>query len=82
MGDSLVLTTAEARFANEFGGDLMTLHAQKTPLCCACLDWCERRSHPASSLGRASLARFEQLSWAKRDYKTRIISGRMRPSVR
>ena len=74
MGDSLVLTKAGARFANEFGIDLMALHAQKTPLCRACLDWSERRSHLAGSLGRAFLARFEQLSWAKRDYKTRIIT--------
>ncbi len=38
----------------------------KRPLCRACLDWSERRSHLAGALGRALLARIFALGWARR----------------
>jgi len=49
------------------------LAAQRSPLCRECLDWSERRSHLAGSLGRALLSRVEDLGWARRVDGTRIV---------
>jgi len=72
--DELRLTPSGAVFAKKLRIDLDTLKGQKSPLCRECLDWSERRSHLAGSLGRALLSRFEELSWAKRSQKTRVVS--------
>lgn len=72
-GKDLKLTETGKTFAIDFGIDVDGLHSMKTPLCRECLDWSERRSHLAGSLGRAFLRRFEGLSWAKREQGTRII---------
>jgi len=73
-GDVLSLTRSGAEFAGGFGIDLETLRGKRAPLVLECLDWSERRSHLAGSLGRAFLDRFETLGWAQRDQKTRIVS--------
>ncbi|MEY8828190.1 ArsR/SmtB family transcription factor [Sedimentitalea sp. XS_ASV28] len=74
VGDDLNLTRSGQAFVTEFGIDLAELRKNKSPLCRECLDWSERRSHLAGSIGRAFLNRFEDLSWAKRDQKTRVVS--------
>jgi len=74
VGDDLNLTESGANFAANFEIDLDGLRSNRTPLCRECLDWSERRSHLAGSLGRAFLSRFEELSWAKRDQNTRIVT--------
>jgi hypothetical protein len=71
--EQLTLTPPGRRFASDFGIDLAALDHSKTPLCRECLDWSERRSHLAGSLGRAFLARIEVLGWAKRIPDTRIV---------
>ncbi len=73
-GEELVLTDTGATFAADFEIDIDSLRKARAPLCRECLDWSERRSHLAGSLGRAFLTRFEELSWAKRDQKTRVVS--------
>ncbi|WP_039019131.1 ArsR/SmtB family transcription factor [Halocynthiibacter namhaensis] len=73
-GENLTLTETGANFATSFQIDLDTLRSNRTPLCRECLDWSERRSHLAGSLGRAFLSRFEELSWVKRDQKTRVVT--------
>lgn len=73
-GEDLELTATGAAFVTEFGIDVDVLSSRKAPLCRECLDWSERRSHLAGSLGRAFLTRFEELNWAKRDAGTRVIS--------
>ena len=40
---------------------------------CRSLDWSERRTHLAGSLGRALLSRFETLGWAHRDIDSRVV---------
>ncbi|GLO79887.1 ArsR/SmtB family transcription factor [Sulfitobacter pontiacus] len=70
----LTLTDMGATFAADFQIDLDALRKARAPLCRECLDWSERRSHLAGSLGRAFLTRFEELSWAKRDLKTRAVA--------
>lgn len=70
----LRLTKSGAAFAKALRIDLVALNEKKSPLCRECLDWSERRSHLAGNLGRALLSRFEELSWAKRNQKTRVVS--------
>lgn len=72
--DDLRLTPSGATFAKALGIDVDALTQNKSPLCRECLDWSERRSHLAGSLGRALLSRFEELSWATRNQKTRVVS--------
>ncbi len=64
--DGLALTEAGAAFATGFGIDLAALRRKRAPLCRACLDWSERKSHLAGSLGRALLARIAARGWATR----------------
>lgn len=51
------------KFVLDFGIDLDKLNTSRSPLCRACLDWSERRSHLAGSLGRAFLTQFTLLRW-------------------
>lgn len=73
-GDDLALTPAGRAFVADFGIDLCALDAGKSRLCRECLDWSERRSHLAGSLGRAILTRIEDLGWARRDRQSRIVA--------
>jgi len=72
--DGLVLTASGAAFVAELGIDLASLSKGRASLCRECLDWSERRSHLAGSLGRAFLAYFEELAWLRRDQTTRVIA--------
>lgn len=72
--DEIKLSDKGANFAIQFGVDLDVLRAMKSPLCRECLDWSERKSHLAGSLGRAFLTRFEELAWAKRDRTSRVVT--------
>jgi hypothetical protein len=55
------------------GIEIETLSAGRSALCRECLDWSERRSHLAGSLGRALLARFVALDWASVNHSTRVV---------
>ncbi|PJI86411.1 ArsR family transcriptional regulator [Yoonia maricola] len=68
-----MLTASGAAFVADFDIDLDALRRARAPLCRECLDWSERRSHLAGSLGRAFLNRFEALSWARRDQNSRAV---------
>src|SRR5690606_15475180 len=59
----LQLTEAGREFAVAAGIDVDRLAAGRPVLCRECLDWSERRSHLAGSLGRALLARIVELGW-------------------
>lgn len=72
-GGEVALTEAGDGFVRGFGIDLDRLRAGRSPVCRQCLDWSERRSHLAGSLGRAMLERLEALGWAKREPGTRIV---------
>ena len=73
-GDDLALTASGAARFRCFGIDVDALSQARAPLCRACLDWSERRSHLGGSLGRALLARIEDLGWARRAEDTRVLS--------
>ncbi|NND93153.1 MAG: winged helix-turn-helix transcriptional regulator [Granulosicoccus sp.] len=70
---NLALSGAGERYMMNFGIELEALKASRTPLCRSCLDWSERRSHLAGSLGRAILARFESMRWVKREQNSRVL---------
>ncbi len=72
--EELELTDAGVEFAADFEIDIDGLRKARAPICRECLDWSERRSHLAGSLGRAFLSRIEELAWAKRDPKTRVVT--------
>ena len=72
-GEDISLTRAGGDFVRGYGVDLDRLQARRSPLCRQCLDWSERRSHLAGSLGQAMLDRIEKLGWARRVPKTRIV---------
>jgi DNA-binding transcriptional ArsR family regulator len=81
-GEHVDLTPAGADFVRRFGIDLDKLQSKRSPLCRQCLDWSERRSHLAGSLGRAMLDRIEELGWARRDPQTRVITFNLRGKAR
>ena len=62
-----------ARAAAALGIDVAALSRGRAPVCRSCLDWSERRTHLAGSLGRALLARFEAEGWARRDPASRAV---------
>lgn len=72
-GGGLGLSENGERFVADLGVDLAALRGKRSPLCRECLDWSERRSHLAGSVGRALLARFEELGWARRDGDSRAV---------
>jgi DNA-binding transcriptional ArsR family regulator len=71
--ENLVLTPGGGEFMQDFGIALAELQATRVPLCRECLDWSERKSHLAGSLGRAILGRIETQGWAARDPKSRAV---------
>lgn len=70
--DAALTPTGEARIT-AMGIDVAALRTQRRPVCRTCLDWSERRSHLAGSLGEALLARFIADGWAKREKDSRAI---------
>lgn len=72
--DQPSLTHKGRAIVDAFGIDLAALERGRAPLCRDCLDWSERRSHLAGSLGRAFLSRFEELGWAARGGDSRVIT--------
>ncbi|HEY2069015.1 MAG TPA: winged helix-turn-helix domain-containing protein [Rhizomicrobium sp.] len=72
-GEAATLTPKGAKSLADFGIDLEALAAQRRPLCKTCLDWSQRRSHLAGSLGAALLSRMTELKWARRDRNGRAM---------
>ncbi|MDB5706652.1 MAG: Transcriptional regulator, ArsR family [Sphingomonas bacterium] len=60
------MTPAGAHFFVKLGIDLDGLGNSRRPLCRACLDWSERRSHPGGALGAAILDHIIAAGWASR----------------
>ncbi|WP_075290069.1 ArsR/SmtB family transcription factor [Pararhizobium arenae] len=72
--DELVLTDSGSMRMTGLGIDLESLTKRRRPLCRTCLDWSERRSHLAGSLGEALLSLFLDKGWAKREAESRRIA--------
>lgn len=71
--EGLDLTPTGETFVARLGIDAAELRQQRSVLCRECLDWSERRSHLAGSLGRAILAQIEEKGWAQRDPGSRAV---------
>jgi DNA-binding transcriptional ArsR family regulator len=65
-GGALSLTAAGETLVAGFGIAPEALRQTRRPVCKACLDWSERRSHLAGALGKALLERIYALGWARR----------------
>ncbi|WP_230534222.1 ArsR/SmtB family transcription factor [Microvirga roseola] len=65
--EELALTDTGRAFFDEFGIDLARLEKGRRPVCRACLDWSERRSHLGGALGAAILSRLLEKNWVRRD---------------
>ena len=68
--EDLELTPAGRRFFVDFGIDVKALEQGRRPVCRACLDWSERRSHLGGALGAAILTEVIGRNWARRDGRT------------
>lgn len=66
LGPKARLTPSGREFFVDLGFDLPALERSRRPLCRACLDWSERKSHLAGSLGAAILGRVIDAGWARR----------------
>lgn len=73
-GEAVGLSAAGEDFMTELGVDVARVSQSRRPLCKSCLDWSERRSHLAGSLGAALLERFQALKWVRRIEGTRIVA--------
>lgn len=73
LGETLELSESGRILVEKLGIDLASLEQGRAPLCRHCLDWSERRSHLAGSLGRALLAKFEEQGWAGRRADSRAV---------
>jgi DNA-binding transcriptional ArsR family regulator len=71
---ALSLTEAGEGFLGRLGVAPERLRTGRRPLCKACLDWSERRSHLAGALGAALLARIYALGWARRLEGGRVVA--------
>jgi len=72
-GDDLALTEAGRERIEALGIDYAALKKSRRPICRSCLDWSERRSHLAGSLGEALLKLLLNEGWAKREKESRAI---------
>jgi DNA-binding transcriptional ArsR family regulator len=64
--DAPVLTSAGAAFFADLGIATARLADSRRPICRACLDWSERRSHLGGALGAAILDHVIAAGWASR----------------
>lgn len=73
-GEGVLLTDAGAAFMRHLGIDAARLDRPGRPLCRACLDWSERRSHLAGRLGAAFLQHAYVQGWARRAADSRVVT--------
>jgi DNA-binding transcriptional ArsR family regulator len=73
-GETIRLAPRGAGFFKAVGIDVDALRGKKRPMCRACLDWSERRTHLAGSLGAAILDKLLAEKWVRREAHSRAIS--------
>jgi DNA-binding transcriptional ArsR family regulator len=72
--DGSLILGPDTGFLCAFGVDPDALPRGRRPVCKACLDWSERRSHLAGSLGAAILTRIYDRGWARRTQGSRLVT--------
>jgi DNA-binding transcriptional ArsR family regulator len=73
-GGALSLGEGGIGFLRAFGVATEALHAGRRPVCKACLDWSERRSHLAGALGSGMLDAIYAKGWARRLEGGRVVA--------
>jgi DNA-binding transcriptional ArsR family regulator len=73
-GGALNLSEGGADFVRAFGVSGDAMRTGRRPVCKACLDWSERRSHLAGSLGAAMLQAIYAKGWARRLEGGRVVA--------
>lgn len=68
------LTDTGADRMRALGLDIAALQSTRRPICRACLDWSERRTHLAGGLGQALLDMMLTRGWATRLPDSRVIA--------
>jgi len=71
--EDIRLTRGGETFLKEFGIDLTGISHSRRPLCKSCLDWSQRRTHLAGTVGAALFSRIHHLKWARRDKASRAV---------
>ena len=71
--EGLRLTPPGRSRLEAFGLDLAGLEQGRRPLCRACLDWSERRSHLGGSIGKALLEQFLRRHWLRHEKPGRVL---------
>jgi DNA-binding transcriptional ArsR family regulator len=69
----LTLTSKGITFFSALGVDFDSSKQSSRPLCKSCLDWSERRSHLAGSIGKWVLNDALNRNWASQDLDSRVI---------
>lgn len=72
-GENLAVTESGRQAISELGIDLEKLAPSRRPLCKSCLDWSERRSHLAGTLGKTLFQHFLDNGWARRSSESRAV---------
>lgn len=67
------VTERTAAALHPLGVDISNLTAERRPLTRRCMDWSERRSHLAGSLGAAMTARMIALRWIRVPEASRVV---------
>jgi DNA-binding transcriptional ArsR family regulator len=70
---ALALTGKGEMWCAGVGIDVGGLRSKRRPVCRSCLDWTERRTHLAGSLGAAILERLFALRYARRETGSRTV---------
>lgn len=73
FGDQTEVTQAGADFFERLGFDLDSLSKGRRLLCRQCLDWSERRTHLAGTLGASILTHILEKKWATREENSRVV---------
>ena len=73
-GGALSLTEYGHRFVRAFGVAVDALDRGRRPVCKACLDWSERRSHLGGALGATLLEHIFAEGWARRLDGGRVVA--------
>jgi DNA-binding transcriptional ArsR family regulator len=74
----LSLSPAGRAFSDDLGIDVDRLSVSRTPLCRECLDWSERKTHLAGSLGRALLDHMIEDKWVVHYSNSRAVAFTVR----
>ncbi|WP_447952857.1 ArsR/SmtB family transcription factor [Sphingopyxis chilensis] len=69
----LSLSSDGREFVKRLGIDVDRLSTSRVPLCRECLDWSERKTHLAGSLGRAFLEHMIEDEWVRLHRNSRAI---------